>query len=200
MNILNLCNTINDKHIAAAVKAMTDGEIIIYPTDTVYAFGCDALQNSAIQRICDIKKEKTDKTSLSIICADIAMAAEYARISNDIFRLMRTNVPGPFTFILPALSRLPKAFKGRKTVGIRIPENEVCQALIEALGHPILTSSVPIDDEDYATEPELLAERYAREVSLVLDAGRGDIEASTVIDCLGDSPEIIRQGKGELVY
>ena len=200
MNILNLCNTINDKHISAAVKAMTDGEIIIYPTDTVYAFGCDALQNSAIQRICDIKKEKTDKTWLSIICADIAMAAEYARISNDIFRLMRANVPGPFTFILPALSRLPKAFKGRKTVGIRIPENEVCQALIEALGHPILTSSVPIDDEDYATEPELLAERYAREVSLVLDAGRGDIEASTVIDCLGDSPEIIRQGKGELVY
>ena len=137
MNILNLCNTINDKHISAAVKAMTDGEIIIYPTDTVYAFGCDALQNSAIQRICDIKKEKTDKTWLSIICADIAMAAEYARISNDIFRLMRANVPRPFTFILPALSRLPKAFKGRKTVGIRIPENEVCQALIEALGHPI---------------------------------------------------------------
>ena len=199
MNILNLCNTINDKHIAAAVKAMTDGEIIIYPTDTVYAFGCDALNNNAIERICKLKGIKSDRTNLSIICEDLSQVAQYARLDNANFRLLKDNLPGPFTFILPALSKLPKAFKGRKAVGVRIPDNRIAMALVEALGNPIMTSSVPIDDDmDYTIEPELIAERYDADVEMVIDGGEGGIEPSTVVDCTADEPEIIRQGRGEL--
>ena len=189
----------NGRYIELAAEAMRRGEIVVYPTDTLYAFGSDALNNNAIERICKLKGIKSDRTNLSIICEDLSQVAQYARLDNANFRLLKDNLPGPFTFILPALSKLPKAFKGRKAVGVRIPDNRIAMALVEALGNPIMTSSVPIDDDmDYTIEPELIAERYDADVEMVIDGGEGGIEPSTVVDCTADEPEIIRQGRGEL--
>ena len=189
----------NGRYIELAAEAMRRGEIVVDPTDTLYAFGCDALNNNAIERICKLKGIKSDRTNLSIICEDLSQVAQYARLDNANFRLLKDNLPGPFTFILPALSKLPKAFKGRKAVGVRIPDNRIAMALVEALGNPIMTSSVPIDDDmDYTIEPELIAERYDADVEMVIDGGEGGIEPSTVVDCTADEPEIIRQGRGEL--
>lgn len=172
---------------------------MIYPTDTLYALGCDALNNNAIEKICKLKGLKSEKTNLSIICEDLSEVAKYARLDNANFRLLKDNLPGPFTFILPALSKLPKAFKGRKTVGVRIPDNAVSAALVKALGNPIMTTSVPVgDEEDYFTEPELIAERYIADVEIVIDAGRGGLVPSTIVDCTGEEPEVLRQGAGEL--
>lgn len=192
----------NERFIDIAVDALRRGEIIIYPTDTLYALGCNALNNNAIERICRLKGMKSDKTSLSIICEDISEIAKYAKLSNAQFRLLKDNLPGPFTFILPAFSKLPKAFKGRKEVGVRIPDNAIAMALVKALGNPIMTTSVgrDVDEDDYMCEPELIAERYINDVSVVIDAGRGKAEPSTIVDCTADSgePEIVRQGLGTL--
>ena len=177
---------------------LRDGGIIVYPTDTVYAIGCDALNNQAIERICSLKAMKSAKTNLSIICSDISEVAQYAKFDNTQFRLMKNNLPGPFTFIFPAMSKLPKAFKGRRTVGIRIPANKIATAIEEELGHPILTTSVPGRDDDYRCEPELIAEALGSSVDIVVDAGRGGLIPSTVVDCTGSEPEVTRQGKGEL--
>lgn len=189
----------NDRFIDEAVEVLRDGGIIIYPTDTLYALGCDALNNQAIERICKLKGLKSEKTNLSIICKDISQVAEYARFSNDDFKMMRGNLPGAFTFIFPALSKLPKAFKGRKTVGIRVPGNNIARLLVERFGNPILSSSVKCDDEDYGCEPELIAQCYDNGVELILDTGRSGSEPSTIVDCTGSEPEIIRQGKGEML-
>lgn len=199
MKILKLyADSPNERYLDMAVDALRDGKIIIYPTDTLYALGCDALNNQAIERICKLKSIKSDKTNLSIICKDISQVAEYARFSNDDFKMMKENLPGAFTFIYPSLSSLPKAFKGRKTVGIRIPDNRIATMLVERLGNPIMTSSVEHCDEDYGCEPELMAQRYEDAVEIVIDAGRGELEPSTVVDCTSGEAEIIRQGKGEL--
>lgn len=189
----------NERHLDMAVDALKKGAIIIYPTDTLYALGCDALNNNAIERICRIKSIKSEKTNLSIICKDISQVAEYARFDNEHFKMMRNNFPGAFTFIFPALSKLPKAFKGRKTVGVRIPDNRITELLVEKLGNPIMTASVDYDDEDYGCEPELIAQRYSDSADLIIDSGRGKLVPSTIVDCTGEYPEIIRQGKGELV-
>ena len=199
MKILKLyADNPNERYLDMAVDALRDGKIIIYPTDTLYTLGCDALNNQAIERICKLKSIKSDKTNLSIICKDISQVAEYARFSNDDFKMMKENLPGAFTFIYPSLSSLPKAFKGRKTVGIRIPDNRIATMLVERLGNPIMTSSVEHYDEDYGCEPELMAQRYEDAVEIVIDAGRGELEPSTVVDCTSGEAEIIRQGKGEL--
>ena len=199
MKILKLyADNPNERYLDMAVDALRDGKIIIYPTDTLYALGCDALNNQAIERICKLKSIKSDNTNLSIICKDISQVAEYARFSNDDFKMMKENLPGAFTFIYPSLSSLPKAFKGRKTVGIRIPDNRIATMLVERLGNPIMTSSVEHYDEDYGCEPELMAQRYEDAVEIVIDAGRGELEPSTVVDCTSGEAEIIRQGKGEL--
>lgn len=199
MKILKLyADNPNERYLDMAVDALRDGKIIIYPTDTLYALGCDALNNQAIERICKLKSIKSDKTNLSIICKDISQVAEYARFSNDDFKMMKENLPGAFTFIYPSLSSLPNAFKGRKTVGIRIPDNRIATMLVERLGNPIMTSSVEHCDEDYGCEPELMAQRYEDAVEIVIDAGRGELEPSTVVDCTSGEAEIIRQGKGEL--
>lgn len=188
----------NDKYISIAAKAIQNGKIVIIPTDSVYAFACDALNNNAIEQICSLKGIKSEKNNLSIICEEIGQAADYARIDNDTYKLMKRNLPGAFTFILPALSKLPKAFKGRKTVGIRIPDNNIALTLVHLLGKPIMTSSVPLEDEDTSTEPELMAREYP-EVEVILDSGRGKTIPSTVIDCTKDDIEIIREGAGTLV-
>lgn len=189
----------NERFMELAADVMRRGGVVIYPTDTLYALGCDALNNNAIEKICKLKGLKSEKTNLSIICEDLSEVAKYARLDNANFRLLKDNLPGPFTFILPALSKLPKAFKGRKTVGVRIPDNAVSVALVKALGNPIMTTSVPVgDEEDYFTEPELIAERYIADVEIVIDAGRGGLVPSTIVDCTGEEPEVLRQGAGEL--
>lgn len=199
MKVLQIIEeNINARHIEEIADVLRDGGIIVYPTDTVYAIGCDALNNQAIERICAMKSMKSVKTNLSIICSDISEVAQYAKFDNSQFRLMKNNLPGPFTFILPALSKLPKAFKGRRTVGIRIPDNKIATAIERELGHPILTTSVPAHDDDYRCEPELIAEALGGSVDIVVDAGRGGLVPSTVVDCTGSEPEVTRQGKGEL--
>ena len=200
MKILQLIeDNINSRHIEEIARVLRDGGIIVYPTDTVYAIGCDALNNQAIERICSLKAMKSAKTNLSVICGDISEVSQYAKFDNVQFRLMKNHLPGPFTLILPAMSKLPKAFKGRRTVGIRIPNCKIATAIEHELGHPILTTSVPAHDDDYRCEPELIAEALAGSVDIVVDAGRGGLPPSTVIDCTGAQPEIIRQGKGEFL-
>lgn len=201
MKILDIIpDNINERLIEQVAHCLDMGGIVIYPTDTVYALGCDAMNNQAIERICSIKEMKSAKTNLSIICADISEVAQYAKFDNQQFKLMKTHLPGPFTFIFPALSKLPKAFKGRRTVGIRIPDNKIALAIVRALGRPILTTSVQGDDEDYRCEPGLIAETYASQADIVIDGGRGGLIPSTIIDCTGSEPEVIRQGRGSFAF
>ena len=193
--------SINERYIDQAVDELRRGAVIIYPTDTRYAIGCDALNNRAIEKICRIKGINPAKQLLSIVCSDISQAAEYARIDNNAFRLMRSNLPGPFTFILPAATTLPKAFKGRHTVGVRIPDNDIARAIADALGNPLLSTSVSIDRlEGYETvEPLSLAIQYEDTVDLLVDGGTGSTGQSTIVDCLDSSyPEITREGTGTL--
>lgn len=179
-------------------RDLKEGRIMICPTDTLYAIACDALQPKAIERICRLKGINPDKTNLSIICADISMAAEYARFDNYAFRLLRDCTPGPFTFLFKSASTLPKAFKGRKTVGVRIPDNALCHDIVERLGHPLLTTSIEYADTDYAINPGLIAEAYDSRVDFMLEGEEGGTEPSTIVDCTGSEAEIVRQGKGIL--
>lgn len=191
---------VNERNVAQAAEALRDGHIIVYPTDTLYALGCDALNQRAIERLCRLKGLNPDKNLLSIVCSDISQAAEYARIDNRAFRLLKEYLPGPFTFILPASTRLPKVFKGRKTVGVRIPDCDVARALAAALGNPLLTSSVELDPDspDDATEPDALAMRYGADAALLLDGGAGSTGESTIVDLLdSSSPEVVRRGIGD---
>ena len=190
----------NEAEIAKAVKVLRDGGIVIYPTDTVYALGCDALNVRAVERICQIKGINPQKVNLSIICRELSWVSEYAKLSNLYFKLLKRNLPGAFTFILPTSSSLPKIYKNRKTVGIRIPDNAITLALVEALGNPLLTTSVAIDEEEpeYGTDPELIAERYESVADLIIDGGEGGTTPSTTVDCTGDEPVILRERKGEL--
>lgn len=192
----------NQKEVDKVIQVLRDGGLIIYPTDTVYAIGCDALNVRAVEEICKIKGINPQKSNLSIICYDLSNISEYARVDNATFKLMKKNLPGAFTFILPTTSSLPKIYKNKKTVGIRVPDNNIIRTLVHELGNPILTTSVKDDDEvvEYTTDPELIYERYQDVVDIVIDGGYGGVEASTVVDCTGDEPEIIRQGKSELIF
>ena len=191
----------NPREIAKVVKALQDGELIVYPTDTVYAIGCDALNVRAVERICRMKGVNPQKSNLSIICSDLSNLSEYAKVNNATFKLMKKNLPGPFTFILPTSSELPKIYKNRKEVGIRVPDNNIVRTLVAELGNPLLTMSVHDEDDElieYSTDPELIHEKYANQVFIVIDGGMGGIEPSTVVDCTDDEFEVVRQGKGEL--
>lgn len=191
----------NPREIAKVVKALQDGELIVYPTDTVYAIGCDALNVRAVERICRMKGVNPQKSNLSIICSNLSNLSEYAKVNNATFKLMKKNLPGPFTFILPTSSELPKIYKNRKEVGIRVPDNNIVRTLVAELGNPLLTMSVHDEDDElieYSTDPELIHEKYANQVSIVIDGGMGGIEPSTVVDCTDDEFEVVRQGKGEL--
>ena len=191
----------NSKEIDRVANILKDGGIIIYPTDTVYAIGCDALNVRAVERICRIKNINPQKANLSIICYDLSNLSQYVKVSNLHFKLMKKNLPGPFTFILPTNSNLPKIYKNRKTVGIRVPDNNIIREIVRVLGNPVLTTSVRDEDEilEYTTDPELIAEKYKNEVDLIIDGGYGGIEASTIIDCSNEIPVIIREGKGKLI-
>ena len=191
--------TVNSRNIDDAVRILRDGGVVIYPTDTVYALGCDALNNRAIERLCRLKGINLDKQLLSVVCASISQAAEYARIDNRAFRLMKDNLPGPFTFILPAASSLPKVFKGRKSVGVRVPDNAIALALAESLGNPVMTTSVSVENDDDIISPDALELAYRHDADLLIDAGEGGSVVSTIIDCLDSSaPEILRQGLGDI--
>lgn len=192
----------NPREISKVIDTLRDGGLIVYPTDTVYAIGCDALNVRAVERICRMKGVNPQKSNLSIICYDLSNLSEYAKVSNSAFKLMKKNLPGAFTFILPTSSELPKIYKNRKEVGIRVPDNNIARTIVEELGNPILTMSIHDEDDDvleYSTDPELIYEKYGNSVDLVIDGGYGGIEPSTVVDCTTDDFEIVRQGKGELI-
>lgn len=191
----------NPKEVGKVVATLRDGGLVVYPTDTVYAIGCDALNVRAVERICRIKGVNPQKSNLSIICYDLSNISEYAKVSNAAFKLMKKNLPGPFTFILPTSSELPKIYKNRKEVGIRVPDNNIVRTLVQELGNPLLTMSVHDEDEiiEYSTDPELIEEKYGNQVDIVIDGGYGGLEGSTVVDCTTDDFTIIRQGKGELL-
>lgn len=194
----------NPKQITSIVNVLLDGGVIIYPTDTVYGIGCDIHHHKAVERIARIKGVKPEKADFSFICRDLSHLSEYARqVPNPVFKLMKHYLPGPFTFILNASNKVPKMLENkRKTVGIRIPDNAIVLAIVELLGNPLLSTSVHFDDEmiEYSTDPELIHEKYADMVDLVVDGGYGGTEFSTIVDCTGDEPEIVRQGLGVLEF
>lgn len=201
MKILKMyTSNINDRFMDEVIDTLRDGGIVIYPTDTLYAIGCDALKNNAIERICKIKGINPQRTNLSIVCSDISQASQYARIDNRAFQLLRENLPGAFTFILPAASTLPKVFKGRKTVGIRVPDNVIACEIAARLGNPILTTSIEWDDDpEDGCNPQAIAMKYEDVVDVVIDGGNGELTPSTIVDCTDSAaPEIIREGKGVL--
>jgi tRNA threonylcarbamoyl adenosine modification protein (Sua5/YciO/YrdC/YwlC family) len=191
----------NQREIDKIVEILRDGGIVIYPTDTVYAMGCDALNVRAVERICKLKNVNPQKVCLSIICYDLSNISEYAKVSNADFKLMKKNLPGAFTFILNATNSLPKIYRNRKEIGIRVPDNNIVRSLVQNLGNPLLSTSVRSKDDilEYGTHPELIEEEYGEEVDAVIDGGAGGLEPSTVVNCTGDSIEIVRQGKGELI-
>ena len=201
MKILKMyTSNINDRFMDEVIDTLRDGGIVIYPTDTLYAIGCDALKNNAIERICKIKSINPQRTNLSIVCSDISQASQYARIDNRAFQLLRENLPGAFTFILPAASTLPKVFKGRKTVGIRVPDNVIACEIAARLGNPILTTSIEWDDDpEDGCNPQAIAMKYEDVVDVVIDGGNGELTPSTIVDCTDSAaPEIVREGKGVL--
>lgn len=187
------------KQLDEICAALEDGGVVLMPTDTLYALTCDALNPKAIDRLCCIKGMDPDKTDLSIICRDISMASEYARIEDEGFSIMRDYMPGPFTILCKAAKTLPKAFKGRKTVGIRIPDAQLCRLVADRLGHPLLTTSIRYEDEDHAVSPGLIAESYEGQADLMVEGEEGGTVPSTIIDCTGPDCEIVRQGKGKLL-
>lgn len=192
----------NPREIEKVVSVLRDGGVVIYPTDTLYGMGCDALNVRAVEKICDLKGINPQKSNLSIICNDLSVISEYAKITTPVFKLMKRNLPGPFTFILPTTSSLPKIYKNKKTVGIRIPDNNIIREIVSQLGNPVLSTTVKDegDEMEYSTDPELIHEKWGEFADIVIDGGIGGTEPSTIVDCTSDEPEIIRQGKGALNF
>jgi len=192
---------IDQRLIQQIVKALKQGELIIYPTDTVYAIGCDLMNKKALENLARLKNMKLSKSKFSIICKDLSDVSNYVKqIDRPTFKLLKQCLPGPFTFILEATNEIPKLFDNkRKEIGIKIPDNKIVHALVEGLGNPIVTTSL-IDDEDelleYFINPYEIYERFDSKVHTIIDGGLGKLEASTIINCLGGEPEIIRQGAG----
>ncbi|HBG40503.1 MAG TPA: threonylcarbamoyl-AMP synthase [Porphyromonadaceae bacterium] len=188
------------KEIEKVVTVLRDGGTVVYPTDTLYGVGCDALNTRAVEKLCSLKGVDPKKSNLSIICNDLSNISEYAKVDTPIFKMMRRNLPGPFTFILPTTSSLPKIYKNKKTVGIRVPDNNIVREIVKQLGNPVLNMSVKDDSDEieYTTDPELIHEKWEHVAEIVIDGGTGGIEPSTVIDCTSGEPVIIRQGKGVL--
>ncbi len=185
--------------IKQVVESLQKGATIIYPTDTVYGLGCDILQQKAIEKICRIKKVDPRKAQLSFVCSDLSHLSDFARpISNATYRILKEFLPGPYTFILPASKMVPKILQSKKdTIGLRIPDNAISMAIIRELGRPVLSASLPGDDVEDYTDPEIMYENFMKEVDYVIDGGIGGTEPSTVIDCTGEEPVLIRQGLGE---
>jgi tRNA threonylcarbamoyl adenosine modification protein (Sua5/YciO/YrdC/YwlC family) len=190
------------RNIQKVVECLSNGGVIIYPTDTVYGLACDIYKPRAVERIAQIKGTKKEKANFTFVFTDLSQLSDFTKpLSNEVFRLMRNSLPGPFTFILDANSNVPKLFQSKKkTVGIRIPENNIALEIVKELGNPIMTTSIHDDDSiiEYTTDAEMIFDKYKNIVDIVVDGGPGDNKPSTIIDCTGDEPLIIREGKGEL--
>ena len=194
-------NKPNEAAIAKVVKVLKDGGLVIYPTDTVYGLGCDITNTKALERIAKIKGVKLEKANFSFICHDLSHLSDYVKqIDTATFKLLKRALPGPYTFILPGNNNLPKEFKKKTTVGIRIPNNSIALEIVRQLGNPIVSTSIHDEDEviEYTTDPELIFEKWQNLVDMVIDGGYGDNIASTIIDLSGDEPEVVREGKGSL--
>ncbi|WP_299002864.1 L-threonylcarbamoyladenylate synthase [uncultured Tenacibaculum sp.] len=191
----------NPKEIEKIVKVLQNGGVIIYPTDTVYGLGCDITNTKALARVAKIKGIKPEKADFSFVCNDLSHLSDYVKqIDTATYKILKRALPGPYTFVLPGSNTLPKAYKKRKTVGIRVPDNNIARAIVAALGNPIVSTSIYDEDEvlEYTTDPELIFEKWQNIVDVVVDGGYGDNHASTVIDLTTDEPEVIREGKGSL--
>jgi tRNA threonylcarbamoyl adenosine modification protein (Sua5/YciO/YrdC/YwlC family) len=191
-----------DRQVQKAVEILQEGGIIIFPTDTVYGLGCDIYNARAVERVARIKGISIEKANFSFICYDLSHLSDFAKhVNNVTFKLMKQCLPGPFTFILEASHNVPRVFRNKKkTIGIRIPDNNIIRSIVKELEHPMLTTSIHDEDEilDYITDPELIHDKYQNLVDAVIDGGYGNIYPSTVIDCSGEDPVILRQGIGEV--
>jgi tRNA threonylcarbamoyl adenosine modification protein (Sua5/YciO/YrdC/YwlC family) len=187
--------------IAKVVKVLKDGGLVIYPTDTVYGLGCDITNSRALEKIAKIKGVKLEKANFSFICHDLSNLSDYVKqIDTSTFKLLKRALPGPYTFILPGNNNLPKEFKKKTTVGIRVPDNSIALEIVRQLGNPIVSTSIRDEDEviEYTTDPELIFEKWQNLVDLVIDGGYGDNIGSTIIDLSGDEPIVVREGKGSI--
>jgi tRNA threonylcarbamoyl adenosine modification protein (Sua5/YciO/YrdC/YwlC family) len=191
----------NEAEIARVVKVLKDGGLVIYPTDTVYGLGCDITNTKALERIAKIKGVKLEKANFSFICHDLSNLSDYVKqIDTSTFKLLKRALPGPYTFILPGNTNLPKEFKKKTTVGIRVPDNSIALEIVRQLGNPIVSTSIRDEDDviEYTTDPELIFEKWQNLVDMVVDGGYGDNIGSTIIDLSGDEPIVVREGKGSL--
>lgn len=191
----------NPRQVEKVVDVLRKGGLVIYPTDTVYGLGCDITNSKALQKLARIKGIKLEKANWSFVCADLSNLSDYVRqIDSSTFKILKRSLPGPYTFILPGNNNLPKDFKKKKTVGIRVPDNNIARALVAGLGNPIVSTSIRDEDEllEYTTDPELIYEKWRDLVDMVIDGGYGDNMASTVIDLSENEPIVVREGKGSL--
>ena len=190
----------NPAQIRRIAEVLRNGGVIILPTDTVYAFGCSIFNAAGVEFIAKLKNRDLRKSNLSFICSELSQISEYAKMDDVAFMLMKKNLPGPFTFILNGSSKLPKLFKNKKTVGIRMPDNEIALSIVRELGNPLMTSSIftTEDSKEYFTDPELIDETYGHQVDLVIDGGLGGSLHSTIVDCTEDEPLVLREGAGEI--
>ncbi|WP_196894473.1 L-threonylcarbamoyladenylate synthase [Aureivirga marina] len=193
----------NPKEINKVVEVLRKGGLVIYPTDTVYGLGCDITKTKALEKIAQLKGVKLEKANFSFICSDLSNLSDYVRqIDTSTYKILKRALPGPYTFILPGNNNLPKVFKKKKTVGIRIPDNNIAREIVSQLGNPIVSTSIYDEDSliEYTTDPELIFEKWGNIVDLVIDGGYGDNVASTVIDVSEGYPEVIREGKGDIDF
>jgi tRNA threonylcarbamoyl adenosine modification protein (Sua5/YciO/YrdC/YwlC family) len=190
----------NPRQMDLVVECLRKGGLVVFPTDTIYGLGCDVYNHKAAERLAAIKGKRLDKAEFSFIFSDLRHLSDFTKqLDKEVFKLLKKNLPGPFTFILPANSNVPKIFKGKKkTIGIRVPDNAIVVEIVKMLGNPLLTTSIHDEDEviEYTTDPELIHEKYGESIDIVIDGGYGGNVASTIIDCTGDEPVIIREGAG----
>ncbi|MGN6292937.1 MAG: L-threonylcarbamoyladenylate synthase [Chitinophagaceae bacterium] len=187
------------RQIKTVVETLHDGGIIIYPTDTIYGLGCDILQHKAIEKVCRIKNVDPKKAQLSFICSDLSHLSEYAKqLPTATYRILKEYLPGPYTFILPASKMVPKILQSKKdTIGLRIPDNQIALDIIRELGRPILSASLPGDMVEDYTDPEVMHENFRKEVDIIVDGGIGGTVPSTIVDCTGEEPVLVRKGLGK---
>ncbi len=192
----------SQRQIKTVVECLQDGGVIIFPTDTIYAIGCDIYKPKALERVAQIKGIRIEKANFSFLCSDLSQLSDFTKpINNEVFKLMKSTLPGPYTYILNANNNVPRIFQSKKkTLGIRIPDNNIVAQIIQELGNPITSSSIHDDDEiiEYTTDPELIYEKFQKQIDIVIDGGFGDNEPSTIIDCTGSEIVIVREGKGKL--